>query len=40
VDVGIELVVGISEVERRSLDLSIGKQVWVSFNAFACNVYV
>jgi len=40
VDVGIELVVGISEVERRSLDLSIGKQVWVSFNASACNVYV
>jgi ABC-type Fe3+/spermidine/putrescine transport system ATPase subunit len=40
VDIGIELRVGVSETTRQSLDLAIGKQVWVAFDASACSVYV
>jgi ABC-type Fe3+/spermidine/putrescine transport system ATPase subunit len=39
VDIGIELLVGISEIALRFLDLAIGKQVWVSFSPSACSVY-
>ena len=39
VDIGVELVVGTSEVALRSLDLAVGKQVWVSFEPSSCRVY-
>ena len=39
VDVGVELVATISSDARKSLNLEIGKEIWVSFKASSCRVY-
>ncbi len=39
VDVGVEIVATITSESRKSLDLDIGKEVWVSFKASSCKLY-
>lgn len=39
VDVGVEVVATISFDARNSLDLKIGKEIWISFKASSCKIY-
>ncbi len=39
IDVGCDLVVTISSDARKSLQLELGEEVWVSFKASSCRVY-
>ena len=39
VDVGVEVVATISSDARNSLDLEIGKEIWISFKASSCRIY-
>jgi molybdopterin-binding protein len=39
VDIGCDLVVTISSEARKSLNLEIGKEAWVSFKASSCRIY-
>ena len=39
VDIGCELIAIITSESRKSLDLEIGKEVWVSFKASSCKIY-
>ena len=38
-NIGLEIVVVISAESKKSLDLDIGKEVWVNFKASSCKVY-
>lgn len=39
VDIGFEIVVMISSDALKSLDLEIGKEVWINFKASSCKIY-
>jgi molybdopterin-binding protein len=39
VDVGVEMVATISSDARNSLNLEIGKEIWISFKASSCRIY-
>ncbi len=40
VDIGAEVVATISSDARNSLEFDIGKEVWISFKASSCRIYV
>ncbi len=39
VDIGCDVIIVISSEARKSLDLVIGKEVWISFKASSCRIY-